>query len=53
MEGEELVELGEAVAAVVREADPGLMPAVGTGEDVADAAVVDIADACTELRLLL
>lgn len=45
MDGEELVELGEAVAAAVRDADPGLMPAGGTGEAVADAAVVDIADA--------
>lgn len=50
MEGEELVELGEAFAAVVvREADPGLRPAGGTGEEVTGAAVVDIADP----RLLL
>lgn len=48
MEGEELVELGEAVwAAVTSEAEPGLMPAGGIGEDAADA-VVDMMDAVME-----
>lgn len=48
MDGEELVELGEALAAVARETEPGLMPAGGTGEVVAVAAVVDIAGAVKE-----
>lgn len=52
MEGEELVELGEAVlAAVTSVAEPGLMPVGGMGEEAADA-VVDMVDACTVFRLL-
>lgn len=54
MEGEELVELGEAVlaAAVTSVAEPGLMPVGGMGEEAADA-VVDMVGACTVFRWML
>lgn len=52
MEGEELVELGEAVWVVVtRDAEPGLMmPVGGMGEEVTGAVVVDMVDACSAFR---